>query len=501
MNTKKLLSAAAAVAVMTSGAMAFDTDSTGGLFKIDTDGSKIYGKYNADPAKIKTADENLTADGPGMLGDALIYPAFFSKNGWSTEFSIINTSNDEAVVAKVVLYSRVDSKELKDFNVYLSANDIFRATIKDGKIISTDGSTVLPSSDSWVKPDNGDHTYTYKDSSTMASDSHPFEVDLPEDSGYIVVYGMIQADKDDANTTVEKEARYHNKHQALWRDYRHLLDKCRNVGGEDDDNGWRSGIQGGIYSINSIYAPNIDLTACNDIVTTSYSKNTHNISFKSPDQVLTGSLSLKGSDSRGTRSMRLKAVPLINFTIDDQALLWTEGEFAAIADRDIEQNASNKAVYSLDLVRNDRLAFRPHKYIYEFGNSADGSVIVTQPHKRTLVQLNGQNANCCWKLVKKNSKGLVTNYGGFTLSTTLYDDDENKYTPSSGGFTVSPATTASADLIAPEVAMFNPIPDVNGYASGYAILPINVPAIVTQMTATEVDGNVETNWIYSAIAD
>jgi hypothetical protein len=523
MYTKRILSAAAAVAVMTTGAMAFDTDDTGRLFKVDIPDNNttfVLGNYSASATRTPDiTDQNLTLGVPGQPGDALIFPAFFSANGWKSEFTVINRSN-KAMLAKVVLYSAVDSKELRDFNIYLSANDVFRATLKDGKLVSTDGSTIAEASQTYDSIRN-----KYIDNGVMASESKPFETTLTEDKGYIAVYGMAQvADVNQTAHTTDPYnigETYHHKHLELWKDYRHLIDSCRNNGNAK----WREGINGGIYT-NGIFSPNIKIDDCGNIKSVLINPDTgkadYNTIFESPDNVLIGSIVLVGNDSKGTRAMKLNATPMTNFTVDDanQTLLWTEGEFAALADRAIDDNGSGYAIYSEAQIEKDASAFyvdadlnATNNYIFEFGNSKEDMVIVTQPLKRTLVQLDTINTGTAnknvngdglidatsgiWQNVAFSSAGYLKNYGEFTLNASVYNDNEDYHTISSGSFIVSPANTSTTGAPG-EVSLISEFLSDAGYDKGYALLPLRVPAIVTQLSAVDVDGNIETNWIYSS---
>jgi len=528
MNTKKLLSAAAAVAVMTSGAMAFDTDGNGKLFKIgDPEKISTYVQGSYTYENNATLERNIVANQPlniavaGQKGDALIYPAFFSKGGWSSEFTVINTS-DHAVVAKVVLYSAISSKELRDFNIYLSAHDVFRATLKDGKIVSTDGSTIISATQTDNAIGNQNDVRRYTDSATFASEQTPFDISLPEDKGYIAVYSMVEVESTTEHGSTDPEnklAKYHKQHLQLWKDYRHLVDVCRSTATTT----WRNTITDGIYN-NNIYAPDININSCgvnmpSTLVNSKTKKADYTVTFQSPNATLAGAIVLKGGDSHGTRAMKLNAVPLTNFTDSTvhQALLWTEGEFAALADRDIDDNGSNVAIYNETKIEEDAKKFKRGNYIFEFGNSKEDQVIVTQPLKRTLIQLDTINiansvANTAqvesnrdaltnlWSGITFTSANFIKEdgYGSFILSANVYNDDEDKHTANADSFIVSPATISTSGAPG-EVSIITSFLKDAGYAKGYAILPVNVPAIVTQMSATEVNGNVETNWIYSTI--
>jgi hypothetical protein len=547
MYTKKILSAAAAVAVMSTGAMAFDTNSTGGLLKYNEDANTItIGTYTSRVNGVMTAldlNRTVTATGTGQArltrgaigtyGDALIYPAFYSSNGWESTFTVVNTSSNHAVVAKVVLYGRENSKELKDFNIYLSANDVFRATIKDGVITSTDDSTVVEGTDRTTNPPTG-----RVDTVTMASEDAPFSTSLDEPAGYIAVFAMLESNGTTlARATINKgtvttdkalsdagksiSLGYHKQHLALWRDYRRLLDQCRS------DN-WRSGINGGIYTDDQerVVSPGVDmgLSYCSYISSTQDVNENGiadgNMSFTPPSNILTGSILVGGDDSRGTRNMLLPATPLRNFSggdghigsaDDNHTVLWTEGEFASIADRCIDSNATlqpNRPEYNSTCIDFDSNIFELNTSLYEYSDAENSQIIITQPYKRVVVQLGTTATVETWKTITRNTPiaglhaGMATNYGGFKLTAVVYNDDEDRFDPATGGFTVSPATTPTT-LIPNELSAFNPIPDTSGYTDGFARLTFtsiagdSLDGIATQMSASKMGDTVETNWIYS----
>ena len=66
----------------------------------------------------------------GLVGDLLIYPVYLADgSGWETKISVINTNTNLSTVAKVVLRGGRDSKELLDFFIYLSPDDMWTGTI------------------------------------------------------------------------------------------------------------------------------------------------------------------------------------------------------------------------------------------------------------------------------------------------------------------------------------------------------------------------------------
>jgi hypothetical protein len=470
----------------------------------------------------------------------------------------------------------VNSQELRDFNIYLSAHDVFRATLKDGKIHSEDDSTVaynknmknasVRTSNPKFAEKNHDtmaydpkiNEYKYIDSVTMASKDNPLDmyVDVAEENkdsdpdasanglglhltnksksadfehtGYIIVYAMAEA----------TSATYHNKHNELWQDYRHLLDTCRNT---DVKNGfleeWRDGIQNGIYINKSLSLPNVAQDAigreelygqelpgvCNTVYnSTLYGEDTpaeeNEVTFQSPSASLTGSIlvSHDNSDGKGSRDMLLKAYALDNFSVDGQMFLWTEGEFANIQDRRLTyDDTANRVKYDRDGILKDADVFNLQNTYYEYmdsklndDNSSNSLLLVTQPYKRVLVDL-GESQNTWMNIGDRSRNNGLDEYGQFDLKLKIYNDSERNYIPQIGGFTVSPATAGATSGIPYELSIFSPLQNMSTkdrqelydhYPKGYVYIEYNqgdLPGIVTQMAATvKKDGTAETNWIY-----
>jgi hypothetical protein len=88
---------------------------------------------------------NLSEDG---LGQVLLGPMYLGLGGnsYTTEVAIVNTRNDTAVKAKVVLRSQVTSAEVLDFICYLTPADVCRF-----KIINKGGQAYLYSDDDSIR--------------------------------------------------------------------------------------------------------------------------------------------------------------------------------------------------------------------------------------------------------------------------------------------------------------------------------------------------------------
>jgi len=262
---KKILSmsiAAVVTAMTSSGVMAFDTD---GCSTCSNDGSIIVqgttqmaGYQGRMLPQINGTDANTKNDHPPVqsfanlrlsangLGDALIFPMFKQGDGWGTEIVVRNTDPNHAIVAKVAVYAADDSEELLDFNVYLSASDVVRFKIENGKVTSEDGSIlrVFPA------PSSGSNDVTRD---KFASKGRPFVRDLSTQKGYVVVYGMAQASTDQ-DSIDDQDMRYHKQHPRLFKNYRRELDACRPD--------WRTGHQyamvNGTYTRHTLASNNVD---------------------------------------------------------------------------------------------------------------------------------------------------------------------------------------------------------------------------------------------------
>jgi hypothetical protein len=314
---------------------------------------------------LKPADNNLELERQGR-GDTLIYPLYKAKDGWETEIVVRNTDSDHAIIAKASLRRKTDSLEVFDFNIYLSADDVARFTIREYKnggieIYSEDGSILRK-----VPNPYGGGNDVSKD--YFASKDKPFIVNKDTQSrlvrdngaltelmdagaGYVVIFGMGEAKGKVDN---KGEDRYHLDHSRLFANYRKELDVCRSP--------WRVGH--GKSMLNGTFIRNT-IISTNSSGDNTYSKNI-NFSIPAPNQAedcvpnggaiagnyfgdvnkdysngLTGTVRLytatdkNGNTSRdATRDMILPAVAVKNFT-DGNKIIYTEGEVAALQDRRI----------------------------------------------------------------------------------------------------------------------------------------------------------------------
>jgi len=575
MYTKKLLSAAAAMAVLSSGAMAFDawhfdvnatnpdpavnTVGMQGVIAAERDGKTVqYSSYNTG----EEAQSSITIG--GNFGDALIYPAFNQKDDWGTEIVVRNTRN-VAIIAKAVVYDGDDSHEVKDFNIYLSPYDVCRFTIKGGKITSKDGSIrtygIFP------------HQATQRTLATVQAggqnltdvrdiafgNTKPFDEALTVEKGYIAIYGMeqvITATRSvgpgtavESNTTTN----FHGDHAGLYAAYAGSLDSARP--------GWRAltDPNGNMYkgmfykkagqaSVVTV-APDINNTENNTSIAFKWNAdNTKIVQYTTTfggvqDDALTGTVRVFNPAGR---DMLLRATPIQNFTDVGQRLLWTEGEYASLADRCIESNETVQgnlhANYNVACVTNDAIQFTQANAVYTFANAQgdikENKLLVTQPYKRILAQLDTNGTITASGVHKGVSTGLMSSfsYSGsanfvdtkengaekvdtgmgykFIVTQAIYDEDENRNAQAIGGTIITSPRTSDGSVVAfnHELQEVNSdqlekASDLKGaydnkngfvrFTLGTGGVNNNIPAITTQMVGSVVGSSAETNWIYS----
>ena len=104
-----------------------------------------------DPGHVKIA--------PNNKGDLLIFPFYYTdQTGIWTKFTVVNTSETNSTVAKVVIKTWMLSEETLDFLIYLSPADVWTgwlATLDDGNVylVSYDDS-MLTADGQWASLDN-----------------------------------------------------------------------------------------------------------------------------------------------------------------------------------------------------------------------------------------------------------------------------------------------------------------------------------------------------------
>ncbi len=545
MVKKSFLSAVTAIAVMTTGVMAFDVkENAAGNGIIYDIKSGIEGAYKGG---VQSAPElKLSAT---QKGDALLFPAFRqsiattdeSRKGWETE-AVIRNNSDNAVIAKITFHNAGASEEIFDFNIYLSAHDAFRFTIADGHIITKDSSIVTKEGIS--NPVDG----VANDKATMNPDGTPYTINenFQIDSGYFTVVAMAESDRS-----------YHNDHTNLYLDYRKLLDECRPE--------WRNsykpgGISNGVIvfnaqnsfgnnsMVNKIESPNVAENCDNPLT------KTKGADFFDPrPEVLMGTLRLY-NPTNDKRDLIIPATAISNVTdcntttyatdnadvtinncaltnrpdqrADGNMLLYTEAEFSNFNDRTIfddDADETTTSVYEGLKVRKDAETFLVRYLDYTYENTplettaatdkVDNTVLATQIGKRTLIQLG--NDDQYWVMTNQ-SKGLGTyTIGG--LERNLWNENERNCNDNSVYTPVSPFGTDDCKIVVTypnELQAMNNIQDLVGGqdayfigddVKGFAKIALvgaegkGIPAVMTQMIGTAVGGIAQTNWVFSPV--
>ena len=497
---KQIMSIVASAALLTTGAMAFDAKADGTIVTQTSTGLTASSYTAGVPAAAP-----LTASAT-QRGDALIYPAFNQKTGWGTEIVVRNTS-ENAVVAKAVLYAANDSRELIDFNIYLSAKDVCRFTIKDGKITSTDGSIRTYG----IFPHQVDLTETSRDLTDYAAikfaDTEALEVPMTTEAGYVAIYGMEQSS--DFNG-------FHQSgidHSDIYAAYAASLDL-------DRSSAWRQLTNTTGAMVNGMFVK--DVTAAPDVAATTtvnfveWNKNktltSRAATFTGVDPVLSGQVRIYNDAGR---DVLLPATALANFTDDAvQRVLWTEGEYASVADRQIAGPNYVAAPIAADAVS----AFPATTATYTYANASgttDNSLLVTQPFKRILAQLNlaatnGYTVGSTDATTKKVATGKKY---AFQVALSPFDEAENGFQAGPdeiGGTIITSPRTSDTTVVTPksfknELQEIKPtdLEKITDYAGkfdnldGIVEVALPVASIVTQMTASKAGSSDEINWVYS----
>lgn len=74
------------------------------------------------------------------LGQVLIFPYYTVRGGWQSLFHVTNTSGTDLVAVKVRFHESFNSRDVLDFNLILSPNDVWTAYVSDsanGPVINT----------------------------------------------------------------------------------------------------------------------------------------------------------------------------------------------------------------------------------------------------------------------------------------------------------------------------------------------------------------------------
>ena len=133
---------------------------------------------------------NVNPDG---LGQVLLYPYYSARGGNDTLISIVNTTN-QAKAVKVRFIEALNSREVLDFNLYLSPYDVWTSAVTadgDGaKMITSDTSCTVPYFQGGVPGDVGEQEFlTFQYTAAGRNDGGPQGRERTA-SGYIEMIEM-----------------------------------------------------------------------------------------------------------------------------------------------------------------------------------------------------------------------------------------------------------------------------------------------------------------------
>ena len=494
--TKKVLSAMAAAAIMSSGALAYEA----------SDLSVFNGTADA---TVEIASASLTPS-DYTDADAMIFPAFYAGGGFTTTIRVVNTDTAHAVVAKVVFFEKDTSKEIKDFNIYLSASDVWTAKIveENGKyyLISTDSASPLPTV-----------------SNDMASADNPLKIELPTNAGYFEILKSVIVNKS-----------YHNKHKALRTAYKNWASSVRASGGNPIL------IGAGIFKNTKL--PHLDyVTAtagtCFD---SSYDGTVGGCTAQDANVAnlptpLYAQETIVNANSGLESAMTIQPYYFSDTAGNNAGLVYLEGEKANAMDIVLERNAAGNAVY-LDGDVVTRLgiadintALVPYKDQNVLPNN---KLLITSPFKRVLVEkyfagtanvtngglhvnatnvLNTTTGKLVYAGIKTDANGNITNFGAFKAYADIYNNEEAKFntvtfSPALPSFLTFTKEVQSTEATATKLSDYiNKAIDADAsFANGgYAVVNFdnanfNLYAIPSLMTGTYVNGHGALNWVYPA---
>jgi hypothetical protein len=458
---KKFLISAAAVAALATSAMAFSTTEVQN-YKYDVN--------NSAPQAVKRSENDF--------GNALFYPYYSTLAGYKATIKVINTK-DVPVVAKVVFYDRTNSEEVKDFNIYLSPKDEWIGTVAQdasGNVIitSTDDSAVVQDS---FDPNSNLVQFASADNPMVTTFKLTSDGNVAT-NGYFEVIGL--AEFNDSTTNLHDKA-------AIRQIYLTAAEAARDV---DLNN--LSMTNGVIDKTSGVLAPDINLTG--------------NAVLKEVEHdALTGTLTLS-SDSLKT-NMLIKPIALDIYN-DDQntGLLYIPGEKANIADVAIDNNGTGFAKYKQtnvedslkNLTGNIKEVYVPYRNdeMYDANGNVLTALLATVPMKSILKDMSGSNVNC----------GLQSDYS-LKMRLDIYNNTEDKAGSSAFSPYSTPYLTATKEvtfLSGFNAAIKQANDDFdNAFAEGFAVIKntdttANIPAVITEMKATNINGTYVTDWFTPA---
>jgi len=494
---KKFLVSLAAVAALSTSAMAYDVSE---LSSMKTSG--------VTPKSMPIFDGFNQTE----TSNSLIFPAYKAGNGWETTIRVINTSSTNGMVAKVVLYAAKDSHEVVDFNIYLSKNDVWVGKIK----INDEGQAEVYSSDDSTPLENG----------SLATEANPFKKEIGNSpTGYVEVIGMAST-KQDA----------HKDHAGLRKAYQKFANYERTAT-ETPDLIFKEGvIQNNVATL-----PYVEINTTKGYDVDGDKKFDYN--FTAPKSVLTGDVRI--TDTVNGKDMDMMAYKLkydTNITNDDvnatekfASLVYLEGEKANLADLAITTkkiNNKDTSYYDVDTLEKMINKISSSTAYITYGDAPVNNMyaLLTNPFKRIYVQAsldasdknsdkatnyvldgkiqpNTSDTNASYYTDASTDKDKNINYGSTSLIAQIFDESEKPAT--AGQF--SPANTPTIKLENEVETTGFDVTDQNtlayylnqgknqGFKRGFIRLTnakdAKIPGIMTQMLATQAGGKVVTNWI------
>jgi hypothetical protein len=134
---------------------------------------------------------------PDGLGQVLIYPYYTVNKNQDTLFAVVNTDPVFGKAVKVRFLEGYNSREVLDFNLYLSVNDVWTATVSQ---VSDDGGAQVSTSDqSCTDPSVLDNspvafrTAAYDGTGPIPADAGPHDITRTRE-GYIELISMGDID-------------------------------------------------------------------------------------------------------------------------------------------------------------------------------------------------------------------------------------------------------------------------------------------------------------------
>jgi hypothetical protein len=526
--TKRFLVSLSAVAALSTSAMAYD------VFPTNEIANMTYASTTTGDGNVT----NVTANTMGAIslsnsnqGSLLLFPHIFvgGQAGLNSKIRIINPTNTD-VVAKLVIYDAANSKEVKDFNIYLSKNDVWEGTLtKDAN-----GNVYLETSDGSFPARLGSvDGVTYPMATDTADGKITELVDATGNTGTSHYYAQVieMVDVNAVDSTTGQAIDLHGSD--LRRAYFDLAMGVRsdNASITQSDGGYAQYLatqftNGVINNINGASAtmPAADINASAFVVNNMPLRGTTktaNVSFSTPAGSLTGDLIVSGAFPYATG---LSAVAY-NYTLptgtykttDTTGLFYLEGEKANIADIDI----SSTNDYDLTGLAQQLFNISPLNVRVPYGDTSNVNnslVMATIPFKRMLVQeqlklnntatavnvdwdADGANENVITGISYNATTKTIDSYGKVTAYLTIYNNDEGQYISSQ----FSPASTPAVELTdeAGIVTNINTILSdaaARGFTKGFYTITNNsltrVPGVFTELKAIDTtDGKFIVNWV------